>query len=367
MSGTSLDGVDVVLAEINLPEKFSLLAAKTYPIPDKLKKSLLYLSQKEQINELDVYAQLDVEMGLLFAQCCQSIMLENHISAEQVHAIGSHGQTLRHYPDDRYPTTLQIGDPNIIAHKTQVTTIADFRRRDMAAGGQGAPLVPPFHQALFGDKKKNRIILNIGGIANITFLAAGYMSVKTKVIGYDTGPGNGLMDNWCRQNLNCDYDAHGELASQGQVDKKLLTQMLNDPYFAQGYPKSTGREYFSTQWIEKHIKNIGCQNSAVNILATLLELTGVSIASEINKFNLHVDEVLVCGGGVRNNKLMDRLAELLPDKYVLSTQALGLHPDWVEASAFAWLAQQTLNGLTANFPSVTGAEKEVILGAVWQA
>jgi len=364
MSGTSLDGVDVVLADIQLPHKFTLLAAKTYPIPDKLKYELLSLSQKQQANELDLYAHLDVKMGRLFAQCCLSIMQEQKISAGQVFAIGSHGQTLRHYPVDEYPTTLQIGDPNIIAQETQITTIADFRRRDMAAGGQGAPLVPPFHQALFSDKKNNRAILNIGGIANITFLSA---DSSDEVIGYDTGPGNGLMDNWCNMHLNRAYDTAGKMAAQGVIDQELLKQMLADPYFAQTYPKSTGREYFSIQWLENHLQNNSSNNSSLDVLATLLELTCHSIANEIKQLKPKVNEVLVCGGGVKNDRLMLRLGELLPEMLIASTEEFGLHPDWVEASAFAWLAQQTLNGLSSNLPSVTGANKEVILGAIWQA
>ncbi|MCU7837602.1 MAG: anhydro-N-acetylmuramic acid kinase [gamma proteobacterium symbiont of Taylorina sp.] len=376
MSGTSLDGVDVVIADINLPQKFSLLAAKTYPVPDQLKEELISLSQKQQNNELDQYAQLDVKMGRLFAECSLQLMNENNILPEQVHAIGSHGQTLRHYPDSSYPTSLQIGDPNIIAQLTQITTIADFRRRDMAAGGQGAPLVPPFHQAFFGnndlnDKKKNRVILNIGGIANITFIAEKQSSteipVQTGVIGYDTGPGNGLMDNWCHKNFACDYDASGSLASQGHVEPSLLSLMLNDAYFSQTHPKSTGREYFSPQWIEKYLQRREIHISPHDILATLLELTASSISNEINRLIPHVDEVLVCGGGVRNLRLMQRLAELMPEKIIQSTEVSGLHPDWVEACAFAWLAQQTLNGLSSNLPSVTGADKELILGAIWQA
>lgn len=364
MSGTSLDGVDVVLADIQLPHKFTLLAAKTYPIPDKLKYELLSLSQKQQANELDLYAHLDVKMGQLFAQCCLSIMQEQQISADQVFAIGSHGQTLRHYPVDEYPTTLQIGDPNIIAQETQITTIADFRRRDIAAGGQGAPLVPPFHQALFSDKKNNRAILNIGGIANITLLSA---DSSDEVIGYDTGPGNGLMDNWCNTHLNCAYDTAGELADQGVVVQELLKQMLADAYFAQTYPKSTGREYFSIQWLENHLQNNSSNNSSLDVLATLLELTCHSIANEIKQLKPKVNEVLICGGGVKNDRLMLRLGELLPEMLIASTEKFGLHPDWVEASAFAWLAQQTLNGLSSNLPSVTGANEEVILGAIWQA
>ncbi len=364
MSGTSLDGVDVILADIQLPHKFTLMAAKTYPIPDKLKYELLSLSQKQQANELDLYAHLDVKMGRLFAQCCLSIMKDQKVSADQVFAIGSHGQTLRHYPVDEYPTTLQIGDPNIITQETQITTIADFRRRDIAAGGQGAPLVPPFHQALFSDKKNNRAILNIGGIANITFLST---DSSDEVIGYDTGPGNGLMDNWCNTHLNCAYDTAGELAAQGVIDQELLKQMLADPYFSQAHPKSTGREYFSIHWLEKQLKNNSNKNSSVNILVTLLELTCHSIANEIKQLKPKVNEVLVCGGGVKNDRLMLRLGKLLPEMLIASTEEFGLHPDWVEASAFAWLAKQTLNGLSSNLPSVTGANKEVILGAIWQA
>ena len=376
MSGTSLDGVDVVLAEIDLPDHFSLIAAKTYPIPEQLRQALLDLSQKEQHHELDIYAELDVRMGQLFAQSCLSIIHEQQISAAQVYAIGSHGQTLRHYPETPYPTTLQIGDPNIIAQETGITTIADFRRRDMAVGGQGAPLVPPFHQAFFSNRpgsaknknqKQNKVILNIGGIANITFLAAG----QENIIGYDTGPGNGLMDNWCEKHFNCAYDHAGKLASQGQVNKALLSQMLQDSYFSQAYPKSTGREYFSAQWVEAQLQKFKQGTEALltssDVLSTLLQLTCVSISNEIKQLEPGVDEVLVCGGGVKNVQLMSRLAALLPEISIHSTEIYGLHPDWVEASAFAWLAQQTLNGLTSNHPNVTGADKKVILGAIWQA
>ena len=368
MSGTSLDGVDVVIADIDLPRNFSLLAAKTYPITDHLKKSLLALSQKKQLNELELYAGLDAEMGHLFADCCRQLIQESGIRAEEIYAIGSHGQTLRHYPDNQYPTTLQIGDPNIIAHKTNITTIADFRRRDMAAGGQGAPLVPPFHKAVFSDSTKNRAIVNIGGIANITFLPnSSSPERENTVIGYDTGPGNGLMDDWCSRNFDCDYDRAGQLAAQGNVDQTLLSNMLNDCYFSQQLPKSTGREYFSYQWIEDLLQKTEQQVSTIDTLSTLLELSCRSIVNEIKHLKPGVDEVLVCGGGAKNKQLMQRLQELMPEKIIASTEKFGLHPDWVEASAFAWLAHQTLNHLTSNLPSVTGADKNVILGGIWQA
>lgn len=364
MSGTSLDGVDTVICSISSSSQFSLLDAHTYPIPDTLKKDLLALSQERRPDELDRYAELDVQMGRLFADCCLRLLKQNNIKAEQICAIGSHGQTLRHYPDSQYPTTLQIGDPNIIAQNTGVTTVADFRRRDMAAGGQGAPLVPPFHQALFSAKSRNisRVVLNIGGIANITFLPA-----ADTVSGYDTGPGNGLMDDWCIRHFDCAYDQSGQLASQGKVDQSFLSLLLKDPFFSQKSPKSTGREYFSYQWLEVQLKNHHETIEKVNILRTLLDLTCQSISNEINILIPQVNEVLVCGGGVKNTLLMQRLQELLPEIKVASTETFGLHPDWVEASAFAWLAHQTLNGLTSNLPSVTGAGKAVILGAVWPA
>lgn len=371
MSGTSLDGIDTVICEIKSSHDFSLVDAKTYPIPSQLKKDLLALSQEQHPDELDRYAELDVQLGRLFADCCLLLLKKNNLKPEQISAIGSHGQTLRHYPDAQYPTTLQIADPNIIAENTGITTIADFRRRDMAAGGQGAPLVPPFHQALFAAKSQNisRVILNIGGIANITFLPASSDSVPghDSILGYDTGPGNGLMDDWCVRHFACAYDSAGQLASQGNVDKTFLSILLNDPFFSQKSPRSTGREYFSYQWIEQQLTKHQEKIAHKDVLATLLELTCLSISNEINRLSPHVNEVLVCGGGVQNKRLMQQLQHYMPEINVASTEKYGLHPDWVEASAFAWLGHQTLNGLTSNLPSVTGAHKKVILGAIWPA
>ena len=363
MSGTSLDGVDVILASIPSREQFSLVGAETYPIPEHLKVELLNLAQTGQDNELDHYAALDVQMGHLFANCCLSLLKQVDIASEQVKAIGSHGQTLRHYPNATFPTTLQIGDPNIIAELTGITTIADFRRRDMAAGGQGAPLVPPFHEAIFTAQNRNRIILNIGGIANITTLS----NHKNPVLGYDTGPGNALMDDWCLRHFNRSFDADGQLAAQGKPNPELLAHLLTDPYFAQSAPKSTGREYFSYSWLNRQMEGAFANLNDTDILATLLELTCCSIINEIQSLPFSTDEILVCGGGAKNTRLMQRLATYADGITVQSTEQYGLHPDWVEASAFAWLAHQTLNGLTGNLPSVTGAHQEVILGAIWPA
>lgn len=369
MSGTSLDGVDVVITNIDKDTPFRLIAAHTYPIPDALKKQLISLSQERKNDELDNYAKLDVQLGNLFADCCQNLIKKHDISSKNVRAIGSHGQTLRHYPVGEFRTTLQIGDPNIIAYYTKITTLADFRRRDMAAGGQGAPLVPPFHQALFQTKEKNRVILNIGGIANITWLPAknSQQENENTVIGFDTGPGNGLMDDWCNRHFDKKYDENGLLASQGQVNPELLDILLKDPYFAQAQPKSTGREYFTYDWIEKHLSQLRHAIPKHDVLRTLLELTCKAIVKDIDNLPSSVSEVLVCGGGVKNKLLMERLKSLLPDSLVSSTENFGLHPDWVEASAFAWLAYQTLHSTTGNLPSVTGAKEPVILGAIWPA
>ncbi|MCK5696653.1 MAG: anhydro-N-acetylmuramic acid kinase [Gammaproteobacteria bacterium] len=364
MSGTSLDGVDTIICKMTSDQQFSLLYSKTYPIPESIKADLLCLSQKQQLNELDQYARLDVQMGYLFADCCQHLLNTHNISTDQICAIGSHGQTLRHYPKHDYPTTLQIGDPNIIAQQTGISCVADFRRRDMAVGGQGAPLVPPFHQAIF-TTEHSRAVVNIGGIANITFLPA-CTDQKNKVLGYDSGPGNGLMDNWCQQQFNCAYDSSGKLASQGIVDKELLSNLLDDPFFTQKAPKSTGREYFSIHWLNQHLQPLA-DKDPLDVLATLLELTSTSICNEILTQQYQVNDVLVCGGGVHNTQLMQRLKMLMPTLNVCSTQAYGLHPDWVEASAFAWLAHQNIHHLSGNLPSVTGAKHPVILGGIWQA
>ncbi len=362
MSGTSLDGIDTVIAQIDSPEAFSLLASHTYPLPLALKQQLLLLSQQSYTrSELDLYAELDVRLGRLFADACLNLLSQHHLQPDDIIAIGSHGQTLRHYPNSHYPTTLQIGDPNIISQQTGITTIADFRRRDMAAGGQGAPLVPPFHKALFSSNSINRIVLNIGGIANITVLPA----QNGQISGFDTGPGNGLLDDWCLHHFNCAYDENGTLASGGKVSTALLQHMLTDPFFSQQPPKSTGREYFTYKWVLKQLEQCSDELCELDILSTLTELSAVTIAEQIRQVMPVIDEVLICGGGIENSSLMERLRKQLPNVRINSTETYHLHPDWVEASAFAWLARQTIHGLSGNLPAVTGAQEAVILGGIW--
>lgn len=368
MSGTSMDAVDAALVDFNAA-KPELIATHSQSIPAALKKALLDLC-KPGHDEINRMGQLDIEVGLLFAETANQLLLKNSLSNSEIKAIGSHGQTIRHQPTGNHPFTLQIGDPNIIAEKTGITTLADFRRRDMAAGGQGAPLTPGFHNEIFRTASEDRIILNLGGIANITWLPA---NSNLPVIGFDTGPGNTLLDAWISKHLNKNHDEKGAWAASGKIDVKLLDAMLADDYFKLSHPKSTGREYFNLQWLEKillgnHLQNTGDTKSngriAENIQATLCELTVLSIAITIDKL-IKPCKILVCGGGIKNHYLIERLKINCPWSSIHSTDEYGVPPQWLEAMAWAWLAKQTLNKKPGNLPTVTGASKKVILGAVY--
>ncbi|MGD8547526.1 MAG: anhydro-N-acetylmuramic acid kinase [Thiohalophilus sp.] len=358
ISGTSMDNVDAVL--VDLSSRPALLAHHSCPIDDSLRHRL-YQLQTPGNDEISHCMRLDVELGRLFAAAVTDLLAQSGIAANQVRAIGSHGQTIRHYPGGETPSTLQLGDPNIIAEQTGITTVADFRRRDMAAGGQGAPLVPAFHAGVFRHEQQDRVILNIGGIANITVLPS---DPQQSVSGFDTGPGNGLMDAWIHQHYSQAFDRDGEWAASGGVHPGLLERLLHDPYFALPAPKSTGREYFNLPWLQP-ILDAFPNLAARDVQTTLCELTARSIADAIQQYAESTDEVLVCGGGVHNKYLMQRLAELLTPARVGVTTEGGLDPDWVEATAFAWLAKQSLEHQPGNLPSVTGASHPVVLGGVY--
>jgi len=367
MSGTSLDGVDVVATSFT-PE-FRLIARASFDMPLPLKALILELCSTGD-NEIEKLGHLDIALAQLFADCCNQL-LDSHqhvFNRESVQAIGLHGQTIRHRPfnSPRHNFSLQIGDANTVAELTGLTTIADFRRRDMAAGGQGAPLVPAFHQSLFECPHSDRVIVNIGGMANITLLAK---DNRKPLIGFDTGPGNVLMDAWISHQQNRGYDNNGEWASTGVVNKLLLEQLLALDFFNQSFPKSTGREQFNLTWLDACIANTNgdSQFNACDVQASLVELTACTIADQICKQQFANAEVYICGGGAKNNYLMDRLVALLPNAAIVtSTSNLNLDPDWVEAAAFAWLAKQTLAGLVSNASTVTGAQGERILGAIYQ-
>ncbi len=357
ISGTSMDAIDAVLVSFEAPNP-RLLAHHNLPLTNDLRAKLGALQQPGD-DELNRTARLDIEMARLFAKATMELLEQAGCAPREIIAIGSHGQTIRHIPSGEYPTSFQIGDPNLIAEITGITTVADFRRRDMAAGGQGAPLVPAFHSQVFRSDNLNRVIVNIGGIANITILPA---RQDEPVIGFDTGPGNGLMDAWINWHQGKNYDPQGEWAAEGEVLPELLASMLADPYFALAAPKSTGKEYFHLDWLQHHLKK---KMPTVDVQATLCELTALSINNAIRLVAPATDEVFVCGGGVYNRPLMQRLAELLKPAEVASTDELGLPPDWVEAVCFAWLAKQALHRKPGNLPSVTGARHDVVLGGIF--
>lgn len=358
MSGTSLDGIDVVLAAIN-ESVVAQQASLSYPIPVAIKEDILAICQGQTLT-LSQLGQLDTRLGRLFADAVLALMRQENVQPTDIVAIGCHGQTVWHEPTGEAPNTLQIGDNNQIAAHTGVTVVGDFRRRDMALGGQGAPLVPAFHHALLAHPVERRMVLNIGGIANLSLLAPG-----VPVRGYDTGPGNMLMDAWIWRQCGKPYDKDAQWASEGKVLLPLLQNMLSDLWFALPAPKSTGREYFNYGWLERHLARFqGLRPQDVQ--ATLAELTAVTIAEQV-LLSGGCERLLVCGGGARNPLLMARLAALLPGTEVSTTDAAGISGDDMEALAFAWLAWRTMSGLPGNLPSVTGACEATVLGAIFPA
>jgi anhydro-N-acetylmuramic acid kinase len=357
MSGTSLDGVDAVLADFSQPIP-KVLATFDTPYPATLRKKVLSLCSPGS-DEIDAMGELDIELGHWFADTVIQLLQQAGKKNQDIIAIGSHGQTIRHRPELPHPFSLQIGDPNTIAYDTGITTIGDFRRLDIAAGGQGAPLVPAFHQAVFSDKHEDRVILNIGGIANITRLACN----GDAVIGFDTGPGNVLIDSWMQAYYEKPYDADGEKARSGEIQTDLLEYMLSDPFFQIPPPKSTGREHFNIKWINERMHKT---MSARDILTTLVELTAITSADAIKNHSPQTQTCFVCGGGAKNAYLMERIRSHLPGIRVSTTDEIGLASDWVEATAFAWLAYRRINKLPGNLPAVTGAQAPVLLGAIYE-
>lgn len=358
MSGTSADGIDVAL--VDFAQQPQLIAATYTPYSKELRQEILALCKRGE-DEIKRLGELDILLGRTFAGSIKDLLAQQSITPSAIKAIGSHGQTIRHSPHHPNRFTMQIGDPNTIAAETGIITIADFRRKDMALGGQGAPLVPAFHQQVFASQETNRAIVNIGGIANVTLLKQN----SAEVIGYDTGPGNVLMDTWIFSQQNKPHDQDGEWAAQGNIQHDLLKNWLDDAYFSMDAPKSTGREYFNADWLQTQLSQCNKNFSPQDIQATLTELTAASIVREIKKYFTQ-GELFICGGGANNKHLMLRLQKLAaPHFNVHSTQLLGIHPDWVEAIAFAWLAKQTANQQTSNLPSVTGAKKASVLGGIY--
>ncbi len=359
ISGTSMDGIDAALVELG-EQHCTVLAAQTTAYPADLSNALLAASRQPARCGVDELCALDHRVGECFRDAAINLLEASGTSPASVAAIGSHGQTLRHQPRLPQPFTLQLGDPNIIAAGTGIATVADFRRRDLALGGEGAPLTPAFHHWLFGDAARHRVILNIGGFANVTVLPAS----SEVVSGFDTGPGNSLMDSWCRRCLGRPYDDAGRWAAGGRVSEALLARMLSDRYFDEPPPKSTGFEYFDDAWLDRQLGQAPRPDDA-DVQATLTELTARSIAAAIGRHAPLTDEVLVCGGGVHNGYLLERLQAALAPTTLASTTDHGMDPAWIEAAAFAWLAARRLDGRPGNLPSVTGARDPAILGAIY--
>ncbi len=360
ISGTSVDGLDLALLEISRTIK--VMQAVTVAMPPPLQRTLRELGQPGN-DDLDTLGRADAALGEFIGMSILEFLADADQQPASVTAVGSHGQTVRHRPAGADPFTLQIGDPNRIVELTGITTVADFRRRDLAAGGQGAPLVPPFHAALFRDREENRAVLNLGGIGNFTFLPADF---ETPITGFDTGPGNALMDDWILHARQQPYDRHGEWAASGRVDEELLERLLSDPYLAAPPPKSTGREHFNLAWLneqlDRHLK--GRRISDTDVQATLCAFTAETVAAALRAWGGPVDRVLVCGGGRHNRALLAAIAARVRCP-VETTEEHGVDGDSIEAAAFAWLAHQTLNGQPGNEPAVTGAKGPRVLGAVY--
>lgn len=360
ISGTSMDGIDCALVCFS-GGRIALEQYLEAPYSDALRAQLIDCV-KGEASGTRMVSELSVRVAQEFARTVMGALSVWQLTPQDVAAIGSHGQTLWHWPAGAWPNTLQVGDASTIAALTGITTVADFRTKDVALGGQGAPLVPPFHRAVFGVDGESRVILNLGGIANITLLPG---TSTAPVRALDTGPGNTLLDQWIQRHHGHRHDVAGRFARSGVPLPDLLQRMLQDPYFARAFPKSTGRETFNLDWLDAHLQATSAAYRPEDVQATLVELTVESIARHIEALSPDATRLYVCGGGVRNDYLMERLASRLPRIPVASTDAAGVPPQAVEAMAFAWLARQRLLMLPGNLPEVTGASRPTVLGGVY--
>jgi anhydro-N-acetylmuramic acid kinase len=364
ISGTSADGIDAALVRFSDDDRCELVLGRTQPWAPDLRARLVALGQGGEPTSLDEIGTLGVRVAEGFADAALRLLREAGVPAGQVRALGSHGQTIRHRPygaagDGLHPFTWQLDDGHLIAERTGITTVADFRRRDVAAGGHGAPLLPALHDALLRAPGEDRAVLNLGGIANLTLMPRAGVAR-----GFDTGPANALLDAWCERHTGASYDAGGAFAASGRVDADLLARLLAEPWFGLPPPKSSGREQFHLEWLRPRLRG---DERPEDVQATLLELTAASVADALLATQPETRRVLACGGGVHNPRLLERLAAHLPGTVVESTAAHGVDPDFVEAMGFAWLARQALLGRPGNLPAVTGARGPRVLGAIHPA
>lgn len=363
MSGTSLDGVDGVLADFSTPS-LRVRAHASAPLPTALRQELMALNTPGS-NELHRAALAANALVRVYAQVVTRLLEQSGVSRAEISAIGAHGQTVRHQPRafDGTGYTLQLNNPALLAELTGIDVIADFRSRDVAAGGQGAPLVPAFHQSVFARAGETVAILNLGGMSNLTVLGP---KLADDVLGFDCGPGNALLDGWCQQHLGAAFDTDGAWAATGRVDADLLATLLREPYFDQPAPKSTGRDLFNAAWLAGKLEKL-TPLAPADVQATLTELTAEVCATSVERYGFGSKTLIVCGGGAYNGHLMQRLQALLPSLRISSSQAHGLAPLQVEAAAFAWLARKTVLRETSSLRAVTGAQGARVLGAIYPA
>lgn len=360
MSGTSMDGIDAVLVDFS-GEKANVLQKHSEDFPINLKEKLDQLIKTFQTDLLTL-GEIDQQLALCYAKTVNNLIKKAGVHRSQIRAIGCHGQTVFHSPLSNYPFTMQLGDGNLIAAKTKITTVTDFRRMDMALGGNGAPLAPAFHQAYLNSNEEKRGILNLGGIANLTITA----DQETNVIGFDSGPANCLMDSWINKIQNKKFDNGGNWAKSGKIIPKLLDSMLKEEYFQKPAPKSTGRELFNLNWLNNHLKRLPTYQDA-DVQSTLLELTAITVSNSVIKSAPMLDAIYTCGGGAYNDYLLERLQHHMPNVKISTTDELGVSVQLVESIAFAWLAMQRINKQHGNLPSVTGASENTLLGAIYES
>jgi anhydro-N-acetylmuramic acid kinase len=355
MSGTSLDGADAALVDFSSGSPRTLAFA-TVPFTPALRERILALCEPGS-DPVDLAATVTIELCALYASAVQGALAAGNVSREDVAAIGCHGQTVRHRPDLGY--TVQLNDPARLAELTRIDVVADFRRRDMAAGGQGAPLVPAFHESVFRHAGRTRAVVNIGGISNVTWLPPG-----KRTLGFDCGPGNVLLDGWARRHLGTPFDEDGRWAAQGRIDMALLARLMSEPFLDSPPPKSTGRELFRLDWLEQRL---GGSYRAADVQATLTDFTARTIVQAIDRFCPSTDEIYLAGGGARNAALVGRIAALAGDRPVAPTDALGVPTAHVESMAFAWLAMKCVRREPIDLTAITGARAPRVLGAVYPA
>jgi len=363
MSGTSVDGVDAALIDCS-SSNITLIDFIEHPLPNNLKAQLLELNHSQTLS-LASLCQLEHDVAMAFITATQSLLSKTNRSPNDIIAIGSHGQTIFHAPT--IPMSLQIGHPAFIAKQTGIDTVADFRVDDLAVGGQGAPLAPSFHQELFNTGGTSSFVVNIGGIANVSYLS----HHPSSAFGFDTGPGNALMDDICQQQLNRSYDKNGEVAQSGQIQTGLLKQLLKHPYFEQAFPKSTGRETFNSAWLNNELKRYALPIKTEDLMATLCELTAQSIQLGIKqlvkRLNASVGPVWIVGGGAYNKHLIERIQHALPEHTVQSSLECQINPNAIEAMMCGWLAQQRIDKQPIKLSAITGAKRNVLLGGLWSA